>query len=87
MESQRPRVYARHAAQKCLESVRPRFIGHCLTELRRGWIATHKVHLEMELERGENLESQINAIGTVGERLLVSVHYLDDSPESQQGAP
>jgi hypothetical protein len=47
---------------------------------------THKVHLEMELEQGENVENQVNAIGTIGERLLVTVHYLDDLPESQQGA-
>jgi hypothetical protein len=40
----------------------------------------------MELEQGENVENQINAIGTIGERLLVTVHYLADLPESQQDA-
>jgi hypothetical protein len=35
----RPKAHARPAAQKCLESVSPRFIGHCLMELIMGWIS------------------------------------------------
>lgn len=43
---------------------------------------TRRVHLEMELRQGENVEDQINAIGAIGKRLLISVDYLDDLPET-----
>ncbi|MDG7041562.1 MAG: hypothetical protein JRN22_00725 [Nitrososphaerota archaeon] len=43
---------------------------------------TNKIHLEMEVRPGENIEDLQGAIGKVGQSMLVEVKYLDDLPEN-----
>ncbi len=42
---------------------------------------TRSAHFEIEVQQGENTEDQINLVGTIGERYLITVDYLDDLPE------